>query len=65
MTTDSLKKKGKDTDLGIEPTDHMISMRSDSFEDYGLHQQYKHFRRLPNLACSTEVLNRENPNCCE
>ena len=30
--------------MGIEPTDHMISMRSNSFEDYGPHQQYKHFR---------------------
>jgi hypothetical protein len=29
--------------MGIEPTDRMISIRSDSFEDYGLHQQYKHF----------------------
>jgi hypothetical protein len=30
--------------MGIEPTDHMISMRSNSFEDYGPHQQYKHFQ---------------------
>ena len=30
--------------MGIEPTDHMISMRPSDFEDRGLHQQSKHFR---------------------
>jgi hypothetical protein len=35
--------------MGIEPTDHMISMRSDSFEDYGLHQQNKHFRLIGSI----------------
>ena len=29
--------------MGIEPTDHMISMRPSDFEDRGLHQQSKHF----------------------
>ena len=31
--------------MGIEPTDHMISMRPSDFEDRGLHQQSKHFQR--------------------
>ena len=48
--------------MGIEPTDHMISMRPSDFEDRGLHQQSKHFHyhlparvylRLPNLATSS------------
>ena len=30
--------------MGIEPTDHMISIRPNGFEDRGLHQQSKHFR---------------------
>lgn len=42
--------------MGIEPTDHMISMRSDSFEDYGLHQQNKHFPEFP-------YLRRIQPEC--
>ena len=29
--------------MGIEPTDHMISMRPNGFEDRDLHQQSKHF----------------------
>ncbi len=33
--------------MGIEPTDHMISMRPNGFEDRDLHQQSKHFRFIP------------------
>ena len=29
--------------MGLEPTDHMISMQPYSFEDYGRHQPNKHF----------------------
>lgn len=30
--------------MGIEPTDRMISIRPDGFEDRGRHQPCKHFR---------------------
>jgi hypothetical protein len=30
--------------MGIEPTNHMISMRLNGFEDRGQHQLSKHFR---------------------
>ena len=29
--------------MGIEPTDHMVDMRPNGFEDRGRHQPYKHF----------------------
>ena len=30
--------------MGIEPTNHMISMRLNGFEDRGRHQPSKHFQ---------------------
>jgi len=32
--------------MGIEPTDHMISMQPYGFEDRGRHQPNKHFRKI-------------------
>jgi hypothetical protein len=40
--------------MGIEPTNHMISMRLNGFEDRGLHQQSKHFQiEIPNVVART------------
>ena len=44
--------------MGIEPTNHMISMRLNGFEDRGRHQPSKHFqmnnnRQRADRLCTT------------